>query len=85
MSKSNVKSLNALSVKLGKDSDAVNKVGALKNIYAALSGKESKGIGFRRDRRNHNCCRKTTYVNYNNCEVWWIRYVLHRGNGKNSN
>ena len=44
MSKSNVKSLNALSVKLGKDSDAVNKVGALKNIYAALSGKESKGI-----------------------------------------
>lgn len=44
MSKSNVKSLNALSVKLGKDSDAFNKVGALKNIYAALSGKESKGI-----------------------------------------
>ena len=44
MSKSNVKSLNALSLKLGKDSDAVNKVGALKNIYAALSGKESKGI-----------------------------------------
>ena len=44
MSRSNVKSLNALSVKLGKDSDALNKVGALKNIYAALSGKESKGI-----------------------------------------
>ena len=44
MSKSNVKSLNALSVKLGKVSDSVNKVGALKNIYAALSGKESKGI-----------------------------------------
>lgn len=44
MSRSNVKSLNALSVKLGKDSDASNKVGALKNIYAALSGKESKGI-----------------------------------------
>ena len=44
MSKSNVKSLNALSAKLGKVSAAVNKVGALKNIYAALSGKESKGI-----------------------------------------
>ena len=44
MSKSNVKSLNALSAKLGKVSDAYNKVGALKNIYAALSGKESKGI-----------------------------------------
>lgn len=44
MSKSNVKSLNALSAKLGKASDSVNKVGALKNIYAALSGKESKGI-----------------------------------------
>lgn len=44
MSRSNVKSLNALSVKLGKDSEAFNKVGALKNIYAALSGKESKGI-----------------------------------------
>ena len=44
MSRSNVKSLNALSAKLGKDSDAFNKVGALKNIYAALSGKESKGI-----------------------------------------
>lgn len=44
MSRSNVKSLNALSAKLGKVSAAVNKVGALKNIYAALSGKESKGI-----------------------------------------
>lgn len=44
MSRSNVKSLNALSAKLGKVSDAYNKVGALKNIYAALSGKESKGI-----------------------------------------
>lgn len=44
MNKSNVKSLNALSAKLGKVSDSVNKVGALKNIYAALSGKESKGI-----------------------------------------
>lgn len=44
MSRSNVKSLNALSAKLGKVSDAYDKVGALKNIYSALSGKESKGI-----------------------------------------
>ena len=37
----NVKSLNALSLKLGKESEATSKVNALKNVYAALGGTES--------------------------------------------
>ena len=37
----NVKSLNALSVKLGKKSEATSKLNALKNIYAALGGANS--------------------------------------------
>lgn len=37
----NVKSLNALSLKLGKKSEATSKLNALKNIYAALGGTNS--------------------------------------------
>lgn len=37
----NVKSLNALSLKLGKKSEATSKLNALKNVYAALGGTES--------------------------------------------
>ena len=37
----NVKSLNALSSKLGKESEATSKLNALKNVYAALGGTKS--------------------------------------------
>lgn len=44
MSKSKVKSLNELSEKLSGTADATNIVGALKNVYAALGGTDSKGV-----------------------------------------
>lgn len=44
MSKSKVKTLNALSEKLSGKTNATNIVGALKNIYAALGGTDSKGV-----------------------------------------
>ena len=37
----NVKSLNALSLKLGKKSEATSKLNALKNVYAAFGGTNS--------------------------------------------